>query len=179
MKRNCFYQIGTFVIYHCPDLQKVGCTSNFDKRKTQYPIGTKIDVLEVLENVTERDAGDREWFWADHFDYDRGRHYVSSGATAHAARTKTLGEDGRKAIRKKQIETLGPEKLSQISMKRAANIGVDGYKKIRQKQIETLGTEELSAIAVKRWEKMDAATRSAIISKGWETRRKNAQRTDV
>lgn len=175
MKRNSFYQIGTFTIYHCPDLQKVGCTSNLMKRKAQYPAGTIIDVLEVLEGVTERDAGDREWHWADHFDYERGRHYVQSGATAHAARNRTLGESGRKEARRKQIETLGPGGLSAASKKRATNIGTEGYKQIRQKQIETLGPDGLSQIAVERWKKMDQQTRSAIISKGWETRRRNQQ----
>lgn len=175
MKRNSLYKIGTFTIYHCPDLQKVGCTSNFAKRKAQYPEGTRIEVLEVLCGVTERDAGDCEWRWADKFDYDRGRHYVSSGATAHAARTRTLGEDGLKRARKKQIETLGAAGLSAVSKKRAANIGKEGYKTIRQKQIETLGTEGLSMIAVERWKKIDPTTRSAIISKGWETRRRNKE----
>ena len=175
MKRNSFYKIGSFTIYHCPDLQKVGCTSNFCKRKAQYPEGTRIEVLEVLENVTERDAGDREWAWADKFDYDRGRHYVSSGATAHAARTKTLGEHRLKQSRRKQIETLGPDGLSHVSRKRAENIGPEGYKKIRQKQIETLGPEGLSAVATKRWEKIGKEDRSAVISKGWETRRRNKE----
>ena len=175
MKKNSFYKIGTFTIYHCPDLQKVGCTSNFEKRKAQYPEGTRVEVLEVLYNVTERDAGDCEWRWADKFDYDRGRHYVSSGATAHAARTRTLGEDGLKGARRKQMETLGPEGLSAVSKKRAASIGREGYRTIRQKQIQTLGTEGLSAIAVERWKKIDPTTRSAIISKGWETRRRNKE----
>lgn len=175
MKRNCFYKIGTFTIYHCPDLQKVGCTNNFAKRKSQYPHGTKIDVLEVLENVTERDAGDCEWRWADYFDYERGRHYVQSGATAHASRKRTLGDGGLKAARQKQIQTLGPEGLSKASKKRAANIGAAGYKMIRQKQIETLGHDGMSRVATERWKKIDQQARSAIISKGWETRRKNRQ----
>lgn len=175
MKRNCFYKIGTFTIYHCPDLQKVGCTNNFVKRKSQYPADTVIEVLEVLENVTERDAGDCEWRWADHFDYERGRHYVQSGTTAHASRSKTLGEDGRKAIRQKQIVTLGADGLSKASRKRAENIGVDGFKQIRQKQIQTLGSEGLSRIATERWKRIDQQTRSSIISKGWVTRRRKQQ----
>jgi hypothetical protein len=176
MKKNSFYKIGNFTIYHCPDLQKVGCTSNLAKRKSGYPIDTRIDVLEILENVTEREAGDREWFWADKFDYDRGRHYAYSGSTAHDGRNKALGPAGLKAVRQKQIQTLGPEGLSKASQKRADNIGPEGYKKIRQKQIQTLGHDGMAAIAVERWNKFDAAARSAIISKGWETRRRNAQK---
>lgn len=175
MKRNSFYPKGNFTIYHCPDLQKVGCTANLDKRKNGYPDGTRIEVLEVLYDVTERDAGDREWFWADHFDYDRGRHYVASGKVAHAARTRTLGEEGLKKARQKQIETLGPHGLSEVSQKRANNLGREGYKKIRQKQIETLGPEGLSSIATERWKKIDKSARSAIIAKGWETRRRNKE----
>lgn len=175
MKKNSFYPRGNFTIYHCPDLQKVGCTANLSKRKSGYPDGTRIEILEVLLNVTERDAGDREWFWADQFDYDRGRHYVASGKVAHAARTRTLGEDGLKNVRQKQIETLGPEGLSAVSKKRATNIGSDGYKAIRKKQIETLGPEGLSAVATERWKKIDPQTRSAIISKGWETRKRNKE----
>lgn len=175
MKRNSFYKTGSFTIYHCPDLQKVGCTSNFDKRRAQYPEGTKIEILEILQNVTGRDAGDREWTRANKFDYDRGRHYVLSGATAHTARTRTLGELGLKQVRAKQIDTLGAEGLSRVSKKRAENIATEGYRKIRQKQIETIGSEGLSAIAVHRWEKMDKETRPAIIWKGWETRRRNEE----
>lgn len=173
MKKNSFYKIGTFTIYHCPNLKKVGCTNNLIKRSSQYPLGELIEVLEVLENVSERDVGDREWFWADHFDYNRGMHYTQCGLTAHDSRNKTLGDKGRKAARQKQIETLGPEGLSIISQKRADNIGSVGYKAIRQKQIETLGPEKLSDIATKRWEKFDKEERSKIISKGWETRRQN------
>ena len=173
MNKNSFYKIGNFVIYHCPNLQKVGCTINFPKRKAQYLEDEPIEILEVLENVSERQAGDREWFWADHFDYVRGRHYVYSGPTAHENRAKTIGKDGLKAIRQKQIATLGPEKLSEISQKRANNIGKSGYKAIRQKQIATLGPEKLSEIATERWKKFTKADRSDIISRGWETRRKN------
>ena len=176
MKKNSFYKLGTFTIYHCPNLKKVGCTNNLIKRTSQYPKDEVIEVLEILENVSERDAGDREWFWADHFDYHRGMHYTQCGPTAHDSRNKTLGENGRKAARKKQIETLGPEGLSTISQKRAVNIGQEGYKAIRQKQIETLGPEALSAIAAKRWSKFDKKERSDIISKGWETRRKNMEK---
>jgi hypothetical protein len=165
--------IGTFTIYHCPDIPKVGCTNNLSRRHGQYPEGTKLEVLEILENVSEEEAGDKEWFWADHFGYERGMHYTQCGPTSHFQRAETMGSVALAAARQKQIETMGPEGLSAASQKRADNIGRDGYKAIRQKQIQTLGHEGLSAIAVERWNQKDAEERSAIISKGWETRRRN------
>lgn len=64
-------------IYHIQG-RKVGCTNNFERRKSQYPEGTEFEIIEILENKSDQEAGDREWFWADHFGYNRGEHYVSA-----------------------------------------------------------------------------------------------------
>jgi hypothetical protein len=67
--------IKKYIIYHIPGV-KVGCTVNFEARKIQYDEGTVFEVLEELdESVGDKLAGDREWYWADHFGYHRGRHY--------------------------------------------------------------------------------------------------------
>jgi hypothetical protein len=89
-------------IYHIPG-KKVGCTTNFKRRVEQYPEGTLIEVLEVLENVDDQAAGDCEWKWADHFGYRRYNHYCVAMnarrvATQKSAKTVNAGRNGAKAL---------------------------------------------------------------------------------
>lgn len=74
----------THIIYHIPDV-KVGCTNDFERRKSEYPEGTQFEIIEVLEGFTDKEAGDREWDWADHYSYPRGTHYTH---------TKMMNEKG-------------------------------------------------------------------------------------
>lgn len=61
-------------IYHIPGV-KVGCTIDFKNRKKQYPPDTIFEILEELENITDEEAGDIEWSYADKFNYPRRTHY--------------------------------------------------------------------------------------------------------
>jgi hypothetical protein len=67
--------VKTYTIYHIPG-KKVGCTVNFKRRKSEYPKGTQFEILEELHN--EKEAADREWYWADHFGYKKGFYYSES-----------------------------------------------------------------------------------------------------
>jgi hypothetical protein len=64
-----------YTIYHVVGV-KVGCTSVFERRKKQYSEDTVFEILEELDNCTDQFAGDREWWWADKFGYERGPHYA-------------------------------------------------------------------------------------------------------
>lgn len=69
----------THVIYHIPGI-KVGCTTDLDYRKYTANQDGKGDIYKeavVIEelNCSDQEAGDREWYWADHYGYKRGPHY--------------------------------------------------------------------------------------------------------
>lgn len=60
------------VIYYAPNYRhpsgirgKVGCTKNFELRRTQYNMGRGVRILEVLKNTTPKKAAAAEFAWAD------------------------------------------------------------------------------------------------------------------
>lgn len=61
---------------------KVGCTRNLRQRVRRYQkiFGSqfRVEVLEKLTNVTLKQAGDREWYWASKLGCYRGQHYERS-----------------------------------------------------------------------------------------------------
>lgn len=65
-------------IYHINGT-KVGVTTNIKHRKYLYRkkhgANPDLEILEVLENKSDGEVGDREWWWADRFGYERGTHY--------------------------------------------------------------------------------------------------------
>jgi general stress protein YciG len=124
--------MGAYTIYHIYGL-KVGCTSNLPRRVTEYrSLGfqpSEIEVLEVIEDATDRQAGDIEWQWADHFGYPRGNHYaqvkyearVLNGrkggkAAAISVGPEALAERGRRMIRVR-MERETPEQRSESARK--------------------------------------------------------------
>lgn len=83
----------SYWIYHIPG-RKVGCTDNVERRKRGYPIGTKFEILEELYGVTNQEAGDREWWWADQFGYKRGAHYTVTVALVAVRTPEQLSAAG-------------------------------------------------------------------------------------
>ena len=88
-----------FTIYHIPEIRKVGCTTDFERRSEQnrarYGEHITIQVLEVLEDSAgAQRAGDTEWEWADHFGYPRRNHYTQRWDTMLT--NEKLSEGGRK-----------------------------------------------------------------------------------
>jgi len=83
----------THYIYLLPN-RKIGCTKNLERRMTMYEeIEGKrpnYKILEKLYNVSDQEAGDREWYWADELGYKRGNHYTIT-MKAYSARGKTWG----------------------------------------------------------------------------------------
>lgn len=93
----------THYIYHIEG-RKVGCTKNLESRKKLYledegDIPALI-ILEELEDATDIEAGDREWYWADKFGYRRGVHYTVTMISRYATPEKR-SEWGRKGATKK------------------------------------------------------------------------------
>src|SRR4051812_35794160 len=122
----------TYTIYHIYGF-KVGCTKNLARRITEYrSFGYQpfeIEILEVLQDVTEDYAGNVEWKWADHFGYFRGSHYaelksedrVLNGrkggkAAAISVGPEALAERGRRMIRVR-MERETPEQRSERARK--------------------------------------------------------------
>lgn len=67
----------THTIYHIPG-KKVGATKDFERRKSEYPVGTEFEILmDDLDGLTPKQVGDWEWWWADYLGYERGRYYGS------------------------------------------------------------------------------------------------------
>jgi uncharacterized Zn-finger protein len=68
-----------YTIYHVVGV-KVGCTNqSVEDRCRQQGLweGYTVEILEVIPIESgDRFAGDREWYWADHYRYDRGAHYM-------------------------------------------------------------------------------------------------------
>lgn len=73
------------VIYHAPNyvrtsgkIGKVGCTQDLAHRKTEYDMGRGVKILERLEDVTPKQAGDREWWWCEKLNVCKDAHYAVS-----------------------------------------------------------------------------------------------------
>jgi hypothetical protein len=117
----------THYIYHLPGI-KVGCTKDLEKRKQYYPRHRTrmLQVLEVLHDKTDQEAGDRERWWNDHFGYRRYVHYVHTiaagpiggqsaverGVGIHALTTDQRIANGRMGGRR-YAETTTPERRSE------------------------------------------------------------------
>lgn len=108
----------TYTIYHCPTLTKCGCTEDFERRQkdTDYK-GHSLYPLNIMEDATPKEAGDEEWWWADYYQYKRGRHYTSRFARPHLDVSKekiSLAQLGRKH---------GPMSEEQKEKLRLVNLG--------------------------------------------------------
>jgi hypothetical protein len=75
--------IWCYVLYVIHSENYVGCTSDFEQRCFTHKRkrGDHI-IIEILDtwpiSVGARFAGDREWEWADTFNYPRGQHYSNT-----------------------------------------------------------------------------------------------------
>lgn len=97
----------THTIYHCPELKKVGCTKDLERRTRQYK-GAKLFPLSIITG-TAKEAGDEEWWWADYYQYPRGRHYTSSVNGVHHGSPnggKVTGAKNRDSGRMKELGEL-------------------------------------------------------------------------
>jgi hypothetical protein len=122
-------QIREHIIYHIPGV-KVGCTVNLKMRKTQYPEGTVIEILEIIKCTTQV-AGDREWEWADKLGYERGLHYAEYNwnvKLTHAQRIAAGNTGGYKTVELRVgIHAMTPEQRAEWTSKagrRAAELGL-------------------------------------------------------
>lgn len=102
-------------IYHVPGV-KVGCTTEFENRKSWYlndnkwGPDTQFEIIEVLEGFDDQLAGDREWDWADSFGYKRGQHYT------HAKKMRKSGSKKGGEIGGKRVLKLGKMQQTRCSM---------------------------------------------------------------
>jgi hypothetical protein len=94
-----------FTIYHIPEIRKVGCTRDFDRRSEQnrarYGEHITIEILEVLDDAAgPQRAGDVEWKWASHFGYPRRNHYTQRwSAVLTKEELSNAGSKGAKNVR--------------------------------------------------------------------------------
>lgn len=140
-------------IYHIPGV-KVGCTANFDRRRTEYAAGTVIEVIEQLHDKTDREAGDIEWDWADKFGYPRGHHYGSFDFSE-------LGRKGGQKGGRMTAETHSREWFIEHARKRGHISGagyvdrttpeerVDNARRAALRQKEVISSDQLAMIARK------------------------------
>ncbi len=122
MSRKC---VGDdyYTIYHIKG-EKVGCTRNVAKRKAIYRSVRGIcPPMYLIERIPlsrgEKFAGDREWYWADHYGYPRGQHYQ---LTMHTIRTAVY-KNGRGSH---LADSLTFEQRSTLS-KRLIREGIAGF----------------------------------------------------
>jgi hypothetical protein len=123
-----------YTIYHVIG-KKVGCTVNFEKRKTQYPDGTQVEILEELDSsVGDQIAGDREHYWADHFGYKKYSHYSKSNWNLRQT-MEQKSQAGKKAgeLGVSGFQTMTFEQRSQIG-KRTAELGKSGFQNLTSEQ---------------------------------------------
>lgn len=113
------------VIYHIVG-RKVGCSQNIERRMKTYeekegerPI---YEVLEELNGVSNQEAGDREWWWADKFGYKRGVHYavIRTAAIERSRRGTELSTPEQKTLAgknggRRRAEILSGERISEIA----------------------------------------------------------------
>jgi hypothetical protein len=68
-------------IYHVVGV-KVGLTKNSVEircRQQNLWYGYAVDLLRIIpDHLSDKDAGDIEWFYSDHYNYIRGPHYTSN-----------------------------------------------------------------------------------------------------
>lgn len=126
----------TYTIYHIPGV-KVGCTIDFRRRKVEYAryhpemLLDTIEILEILDNVSAREAGDREWELADMYGYDRGSHYSGPGSDEARAnmskrslgkkKSKNHCENISKGMKNRTMTEENKARMRSAAAKRAAD----------------------------------------------------------
>ena len=71
--------------------KKIGCTCNLASRMQEYRRNWRLRrpwpiyrIIEELIDLTDQQAGDREWYWADHYGLPRGVHYTITRRAQHS-----------------------------------------------------------------------------------------------
>lgn len=74
MKTHTIYRAeGPSIRYICGF--KTGATDNFELRKTEYPVETSFEILEVIEGMSNQFITEAEFRWADMLGCPRGQRY--------------------------------------------------------------------------------------------------------
>jgi hypothetical protein len=104
------------LIYHIRG-RKVGCTTNLDSRQQMYLRAEgripEMEILEVLRNKTDQEAGDIEWQWADRFGYHRGTHYLAARERQQQSAnfvSMTMADRSRDGSISSNRRSIGPNK---------------------------------------------------------------------
>ena len=100
----------THYIYEIPD-KKIGCTKNITNRMKAYPPGTEYIIRQVLEDITDEEAGETELVWQCRLGYPRDS--IGYEKTAAMGRTG----DGARAVGKANVESGHWERLHSIGGK--------------------------------------------------------------
>ena len=137
----------THVIYHAPERRKVGCTRDIEARRGWYSRGTVIEVLEELHDATDREAGDREWHWADKLGYPRRKHYVDAISMGQSEGSRlTLSSDELSDLNKRSALKISPERR----IERAKKMGAGSVRGLTPDQLLTRVRKANAAMQAKR-----------------------------
>jgi hypothetical protein len=137
----------THRIYEIPG-RKIGCTKrSLKSRQKNYTIEKNgkitLILIEELSDMSDQEAGDREWWWADKLGYKRGPHYTHTVNAAVGAITAEMRKEisrkggiaGGAIGAKNRVANQTPEERSEISRragliggKRTAMLGKSGFK---------------------------------------------------
>lgn len=143
--------MSTYYIYHIPD-RKVGCTNNILSRMRAYERSEgqtpEYEILEILSNVTQQYAGDREHWWAEKLGYKREVHYSMTRSASYnggLATTKLrLSEMGKKGGPKG-----GNARAKNLTKEQIAEIGRIGGKISGRHNAETYARDKWSEMGKK------------------------------
>lgn len=162
---DSIHQDYTFYIYHIPG-HKVGCTRNFINRIKHYAYGTNFIILEIIENITPRQAGDIEWRYADKFGYERGRHYSVVGYP--------LSEQGLNNMRRKLTGRTRSAKAIQQASATYKSRNYEAWNKGIEMSDEWKATQKEAMNRPETIEKIVAAQKRVRQTPEWKTKRSQA-----
>jgi hypothetical protein len=98
------------VVYHVVGV-KVGCTQRGVEtrcREQHLWEGYVVEVLEVIPASFGRQfAGDREWWWADYYGYERGLHYATLSREQRVRGGRTSGRQNVDLGRMPELARIG------------------------------------------------------------------------
>jgi hypothetical protein len=130
------------IIYHIPS-RKVGCTRDLDRRKREYPKGTKFEVLETLHDKTDQEAGDIEWKWAAKLGYKKGHHFTHLSPKDSRKGGIRAGERGKSGFQTMSVENRSEfgRQGGLVGGRVAAELGITPFHTMRPDQRKLNGSK--------------------------------------
>lgn len=118
--------------------KKIGCTKNIEKRIRDYPLGSLYNIRQVLEDLTDEEAGETELVWQCSLGYPKDR--LPYEETLKRRRTAAI--NGGKVQGQKNIENGHMDRIkTSKSCSKGGKIGgkVQGKKNIENGHMGKIG----------------------------------------